>query len=253
VPERCIGCGSYPTCREHAVAVHDGLEIPELRDKVGFDIETAEDGKTALEALTRFQPDLLLLDYKLPDLSGLDILREIHDRALDALTIMVTAYATLETAIVATRQGAFDFLAKPCNPGELRAVVSKAARHLVLGRQARRLEEEKREVRFQFISVLAHELKAPFAAVEVNLYLLRDPDLNTPWAVTPTTSSTTTPSSPSSKGPRPMTRPWRPSCGVASRSNPSDRRRRRFSCVPRIPPRRAGSWRRRGPCATASR
>lgn len=153
------------------------VEVPEVRQVVGFTVETAEDGQGALAALASFRPDLLLLDYKLPDLSGLEVLKHIHEHQLDVLTIMVTAYATLETAIVATRQGAFDFLAKPYNPGELRGVVQKAARHLVLGRQARRLEEEKRKVRFQFISVLAHELKSPLAAVEGYLYLLQDPTL----------------------------------------------------------------------------
>lgn len=153
------------------------VEIPETRSTVEFVSQTAEDGEGALAALSSFKPDLVLLDYKLPDLSGLEVLRHIHDQKLDVLTIMVTAYATLETAIVATRQGAFDFLAKPYNPGELRVVVQKAARHLVLARQARKLEEERRKVRFQFTSVLVHELKAPLAAVEGYLYLLRDPEL----------------------------------------------------------------------------
>ena len=88
--------------------------------------------------------------------------------------IMITAYASLETAVTATRRGAYDFLAKPFTPEELRGAVRKAARHLILQRQARRLAEEKRQVRFQFISVLAHEMKAPIAAIEGYLQMIRE-------------------------------------------------------------------------------
>ena len=90
----------------------------------------------------------------------------------DVLTIMVTAYATFETAVKATKLGAYDFLAKPFTPDELRYAVRKATSQLILSRQARKLAEEKRQVRFNFISVLAHELKAPLNAVEGYLNIL---------------------------------------------------------------------------------
>jgi signal transduction histidine kinase len=89
------------------------------------------------------------------------------------LTVMLTAYASLETAVSAVKLGAYDFLAKPFTPNELKAVVRKAAENLILARQARKLAEEKRQVRFQFISVLAHELKAPLNAVEGFLEIVR--------------------------------------------------------------------------------
>jgi two-component system, sensor histidine kinase and response regulator len=87
---------------------------------------------------------------------------------------MITAFATLETAIRATKSGAFDFLAKPFTPDELKETIRKAAGHLVVQRQARKLAAEKRRVRFEFISVLGHELKAPLAAIEGYLNILRD-------------------------------------------------------------------------------
>jgi signal transduction histidine kinase len=87
---------------------------------------------------------------------------------------MITAYASLETAVSATRYGAYDFLAKPFTPEELRTAVQKATKHLVLSRQARKLSEEKRRVRFEFISVLAHELKSPLAAVEGYLRIIQE-------------------------------------------------------------------------------
>jgi signal transduction histidine kinase len=116
--------------------------------------------------------DLLLLDLKLPGIGGMDVLDALSSMGRDVLTIMITAYATFETAVKATKLGAYDFLAKPFTPDELRYAVRKATSQLILSRQARKLAEEKRQVRFNFISVLAHELKAPLNAVEGYLNIL---------------------------------------------------------------------------------
>lgn len=117
--------------------------------------------------------DLLLLDLKLPGVGGMDVLDAMSEQGREVLTIMITAYATFETAVKATKLGAYDFLAKPFTPEELRYALRKATSQLILSKQARKLAEEKRQVRFNFISVLAHELKAPLNAVEGYLNILR--------------------------------------------------------------------------------
>ena len=117
--------------------------------------------------------DLLLLDLKLPGVGGMDVLDTLSGLGREVLTIMITAYATFETAVKATKLGAYDFLAKPFTPDELRYALRKATQQLILSRQALKLAEEKRQVRFNFISVLAHELKAPLNAVEGYLNILR--------------------------------------------------------------------------------
>ncbi len=142
------------------------VSAPCIDSTIRFDISQAEAGEEALDMITAQCPDILLLDHKLPGISGLDVLEKIAGRSDTLLTIMITAYASLDVAINATKRGAYDFLAKPFTPDELKAAVAKAARHLALQRQARRLAEEKRQVRFQFISVLAHELKAPISTIE---------------------------------------------------------------------------------------
>jgi signal transduction histidine kinase len=142
------------------------VEIPELNASIDLEVEKAENGREALEILDSKKIDIVLLDYKLPDMNGIDILNAIEKRKSDLLTIMMTAYASLEVAVSATKHGAFDFLAKPFSPEELRAVVRKAASNLLLLRHARKLDEEKKQVRFQFLSVLAHELKAPLNAIQ---------------------------------------------------------------------------------------
>jgi signal transduction histidine kinase len=124
--------------------------------------------------VARRAPDILLLDHKLPGISGMDVLERLGERNDDLLAVMITAYASLETAITATKRGAYDFLAKPFTPEELKSTVRKAAKHLLLQRQARQLAAEKRQVRFQFIRVLGHELKAPIAAIDGYLKIMRD-------------------------------------------------------------------------------
>lgn len=154
--------------RAHTVA------LPDQHGEVRFEAAEVDSGEAALARIEESPPDIVLLDHKLPGLSGLDVLDRLAGRKLDLLVVMITAYASLETAVVATRRGAYDFLAKPFTPDELRAALFKAAKHLVIQRQARRLAEERRRVRFEFISVLAHEMKAPLAAAEGYLMMLRD-------------------------------------------------------------------------------
>jgi signal transduction histidine kinase len=147
--------------------------LTELSADVAFAIDTADSGEQALQQIRVARPDILLLDHKLPGLSGLDVLDQLG-AADDMLTVMITAYASLETAVSAIKKGAYDFLAKPFTPGELKNTMHKTAETLIMMRQGRRLAEEKRQVRFQFISVLAHELKSPLSAIEGYLHILKD-------------------------------------------------------------------------------
>ncbi|RPI61510.1 MAG: hybrid sensor histidine kinase/response regulator [Planctomycetaceae bacterium] len=143
-----------------------------------------EQAGSAADAIARLLPaspasnepaiDILLLDQILPDMTGMDVLEKIAGKIPSVATIMITAYASLETAIAAIKRGAYDFLAKPFNPYELKNAVRKAAESVILAKQARALATEKQQVRFQFISVLAHELKAPLAAVEGYLHIIKD-------------------------------------------------------------------------------
>lgn len=150
------------------------VSLPDVNGEVSFDVDHAGTGEEALEKVNASPPDILLLDYKLPGISGLDVLERIIPLQSGMLTIMITAYASLETAVTATKRGAWDFLAKPFTPEELKNTVRKAASRLILTRQARKLVDEKRKVRFQFITVLAHELKAPLAAIEGYLHIIKN-------------------------------------------------------------------------------
>ena len=155
-------------------ALHEHvIPVPEIQSEVKLLVDAAATGEGALEKLSSGGADLMLLDYKLPDISGIKVLERLPEAAKDVLVIMITAYASIETAVKATRQGAHDFLPKPFTPSELRHAVRKAAGRVVLAREARRLAEEKKRVRFEFIRVLGHELKAPLGAVESYVDMLK--------------------------------------------------------------------------------
>jgi len=145
--------------------------------EITFDTDIAGTAEEALEKIEAHPPDILLLDYKLPGMSGLDLLNTIHIEHDETAVIMITAYASLETAVSAIKQGAFDFIAKPFTPGELKSVIEKAVKNLMLARQVKKLARERHEIRFQFISVLGHELKAPINAVQGYLNLMKDETL----------------------------------------------------------------------------
>ena len=150
------------------------INIPEAEAEVSFELEQAETGEEALEKIKSNPPNILLLDHKLPGISGMDVLEQVPKKEPPILSIMITAYASIETAVKATKVGAFDFLPKPFTPAELRYSVQKAASHIMLARRAIKLAEEKKQVRLQFIRVLGHELKAPIGAVENYMALLKN-------------------------------------------------------------------------------
>jgi len=84
------------------------VQLLDVDGEVFFGIESVECGEVALKKIEAAPPDILLLDHKLPGISGLDVLHELAEARSEVLTIMITAYASLDTAITATKRGAFD-------------------------------------------------------------------------------------------------------------------------------------------------
>jgi two-component system, sensor histidine kinase and response regulator len=148
--------------------------VPQLEKEVSFAIDHAATGEAGLEKIDRLKPHILLLDNKLPAMNGIEVLDTLSKRNADILIIMITAYASIEIAVKATKCGAYDFLPKPFTPDELKTIMQKAACHVALTIHAKQLAEERKQVRFQFISVLAHELKSPINAVENYLNIIRE-------------------------------------------------------------------------------
>ncbi len=153
------------------------VELPDFGRSVRFEVSTAETGEQALAHIAANPVDILLLDHKLPGMQGLEVLQKVTEDKLDMVVVMVTAYASIATAVSAGKQGAFDFLAKPFTPSELKDTIEKATTHLIVQRKARQLERERHQMRYQLISVVAHELKSPLNAIDSYLQLINDPEL----------------------------------------------------------------------------
>lgn len=147
-------------------------EVPDHDGPVHFSVGQAATAEEGLAAIQHARPDILLLDDRLPGMTGLDMLNEIRD--LGILTIIISAYASIDTAVKATKRGAFDVLPKPYTPDDLTSTISKAAHQVLLERQARAAQSAERRVRFDFVSLLVHELKTPLTAVAGYLDILKD-------------------------------------------------------------------------------
>ncbi len=150
------------------------ITLPDIEEPIGFEVDVAEDGEEAIKKIEASLPDLLLLDYKMPNMSGLEVLEKVQKNESEMFTIMITAYASIDIAITAVKQGAFDFIAKPFTPDELKKTVAKTTQNLMMARQVHKLAQERKQVRFQFISVLGHELKSPLNAIEGYLHIMKD-------------------------------------------------------------------------------
>ena len=108
----------------------------------GYEVAEAADGAAALAALGERDFDVALLDYRLPDTDGLSLLRTMKQRGCEAMVCMITAYANIDTAVAATRQGVDFFLPKPFNPDDLEGVIETLLRHKRARTEADRLRAE---------------------------------------------------------------------------------------------------------------
>jgi DNA-binding NtrC family response regulator len=111
-------------------------------DQLGYAVTTVLSGAQALEKLAAEPPALMLVDLKLPRMNGLEVLRHVKHTSPETTVIVMTAYATVEKAVEAMKEGAWDFLTKPLTPGHLELVVQKAVERDALQRAHRLAQEE---------------------------------------------------------------------------------------------------------------
>ena len=92
----------------------------------GYDVEVCTDGKSALQVLSKHNFDLVLTDLMMPEVDGLMVLQEVKRISPNTAVIILTGYGTLESAMAALREGAYDFLTKPCDDGEMKYKIQGA-------------------------------------------------------------------------------------------------------------------------------
>jgi len=118
--------------------------------RAGHECETCASGEAALAALEERGADVLVTDWKMPEMDGIELLRRLHARRPGLPVILVTAHGTVPSAVAAMREGAFDYVPKPFDNDELRATVARAL-------ELRRLERENRWLRQEVASRYAPE------------------------------------------------------------------------------------------------
>lgn len=111
------------------------LTMGAILEMDGYEVETHTRGRVALEHLRQQTFDLVLTDLRLDDVDGLEIVGEVCRNAPDTLAIILTGYASLDTAVKALRQGAYDYLFKPCDVEELKATVARGVERRSIGLQ----------------------------------------------------------------------------------------------------------------------
>ena len=120
------------------------LLAQELSDK-GFAVDAASGGKETLAKIESAPPDLLILDYMMPDLSGLEVLTELRNRGNDTPVIMITAYGSVERAVEAMKAGAYDFINRPFDSDHIELIIQKALERQALKRKFEVLSDENRD------------------------------------------------------------------------------------------------------------
>jgi signal transduction histidine kinase len=150
------------------------VTYPFMDEDYTFEVAEAGTGEDGIAFIERELPDILLLDNKLPGMQGVEVLDYIRKRNYDIVVAMITSYASLDVAIRATRDGAIDFIPKPFTPQELKSSIENITKQLYLKRITHRMNQEGKKIRYQFLSVLSHELKAPLNALEGYLRMMQE-------------------------------------------------------------------------------
>jgi signal transduction histidine kinase len=136
-----------------------------LLSRWGYRVTLADCGEKGLEALKADPPDLLVVDLQMPGISGLEVLEAVREFDPAIVCIMVTGFATLQSAMDAMKQGAYDFLPKPFSPDELKLAVNRGLERRFLERETQKLREEKALMEANFVTMVSHQMRSPLAAV----------------------------------------------------------------------------------------
>lgn len=142
------------------IADDDPNIVKILKDRLeikGFQVVAAHDGEESLTLMAVEAPSILILDLQMPKLHGIEVLQEIKKRNLEITTIVVTAFGTIEKAVEAMKEGAYDFIQKPIDPAHLEIVINKVAERIYLKRKSEKLQSKLHE-REEEISYLKREI-----------------------------------------------------------------------------------------------
>lgn len=140
--------------------------------RAGHAVETFPDGPSGLQRIQKGDAGLIVVDLKMPGMSGMEVIARVKRIHPDPVIIVITGFATVGAAVEAMRAGAYDFIPKPFTAEELRVIISRGMERLRLAREARRLREEKEAQARRFVTFVSHQLQSPLGAVRQYLDVL---------------------------------------------------------------------------------
>jgi two-component system sensor histidine kinase/response regulator len=158
--------------RDHAniLIVDDEVDICRSCTQIlageGYSVENCQTGPAAIEKYRVVPCDVVFLDLKMPGMNGMEVLERLRYLDNHIIAVVITGYATIESAVESIKKGAFDFLPKPFTPNALRLIARRAVEHRRLLVEKDKLRREKERMREQFISMVSHQLKVPLVAVQ---------------------------------------------------------------------------------------
>lgn len=153
---------------------HFQVNYPFMDEDYSYEVLEAATGEEGIAIIDRELPDIVLLDNKLPGIQGTEVLEYIRNKKYDIVVAMITSYASLDVALKAHKFGATDFVPKPFTPQELKSSIENITKQQYLKRITHKMNQEGKKVRYQFLSVLSHELKAPLNAIEGYLRMMQE-------------------------------------------------------------------------------
>ena len=114
---------------------------------IGYEVESAADGEEAIERARAFRPAVVIADLVMPGVDGLGVLKAVRSELPHTVVILLTGHASIESAVAAMRDGAYDYLTKPVEPRRLRALLDKAVEKAEVAREVTVLRRQLQEVR----------------------------------------------------------------------------------------------------------
>jgi two-component system, sensor histidine kinase and response regulator len=148
------------------------LSCAKILATMGLRAETFEDGARGLEGVAKLKPDMVVVDLKMPGISGMEVISRVHQIDPQIVIVVITGYATIDTAVQAMKCGAYDFLPKPFSPDELRLIVRRGLERRHLALEAQRHEVERAMLTRRFVTFVSHQLRTPLVAVHQYLNVM---------------------------------------------------------------------------------